>query len=29
MCQVGNNEYDAMWVDGPWYGAFQKKEKKL
>ena len=22
MCQVGNDEYDAMWVDGPWYGAF-------
>ena len=22
MCSVDSNEYDAMWLDGPWYGSF-------
>lgn len=22
MCNAGSDEYDAMWLDGPWYGSF-------
>jgi len=24
MCQAGSDQYDAMWIDGPWYGAMQQ-----
>jgi multiple sugar transport system substrate-binding protein len=22
MCSAGSDEYEAMWLDGPWYGSF-------